>query len=625
MTFIASLVAGLIICTIDVVFFRKNNKISTTVFTMISDVAVSILIALAVSDVYYKYSDGSSFFPLSSHPSYFPFIFFAVTLLSGFLWIFLSAAINGVLRCRPEDVKTKRSLALKITSIIFTTLGTAAFTGTIWGKETFGDLSPDQLVINLFTPKDGTSDDIMNTLWTGPVLKTVAVVIFALIFIFSTKELFYKHKNKEKRIFSSLAKKITSIVLSFALFVGGCAYGIARFELIKVMRMYVVDTQFIENNFVDPREVSMQFPEKKRNLIHIYLESMENSYASKDMGGYMEENLIKPLTDLAEEGYSFSNNPTGLGGPVATTGCTWSVASMVNMNGGIPMKVTTGGNLYGSADNFMPGAITIGDILESQGYEQSLMFGASARFGGLNFFYESHGDFTILDYNAAKEKGWIPKDYKVWWGYEDDKLYEYAKAELTRLHETGKPFNFVMETADTHFPDGYVGPNTPTPRDNQYANVIAYSASETEKFVRWIQEQPFYENTTIVLIGDHLSMDVNFFTGFDENYLRTTYNLILNPAPSVGEIPEERLHNRWWYNADMFPTILASIGVKIEGEKLALGTNLFSDVPTLFEENGGEKGWKNISKKFEYKSDFYNVNILEGDNAPFDTKNVTEY
>ena len=156
---------------------------------------------------------------------------------------------------------------------------------------------------------------------------------------------------------------------------------------------------------------------------------MENSYASKDMGGYMEENLIKPLTDLAEEGYSFSNNPTGLGGPVATTGCTWSVASMVNMNGGIPMKVTTGGNLYGSADNFMPGAITIGDILESQGYEQSLMFGASARFGGLNFFYESHGDFTILDYNAAKEKGWIPKDYKVWWGYEDDKLYEYAKAE----------------------------------------------------------------------------------------------------------------------------------------------------------------------------------------------------
>lgn len=267
----------------------------------------------------------------------------------------------------------------------------------------------------------------------------------------------------------------------------------------------------------------------------------------------------------------------------------------------------------------------LGDILESQGYRQTVMFGATARFGGLNFFYESHGNFKILDYDAVKANGWIPSDYKVWWGFEDDKLFEYAKDEIRILNATGKPFNFVMETADTHFPDGYVGKNTPTPRDNQYANVIAYSASEVAEFVRWIQEQPFYENTTIVLIGDHLSMDTKFFRDFDEEYLRTTFNLIINPAPELMNIPEERTQNRWWYNADMLPTILASIGVKIEGERLALGTNLFSDVPTLFEENGGEKGWKNISKKFEYKSDFYNDNILEGDNAPFDTKNVTEY
>ncbi|MBR5233316.1 MAG: LTA synthase family protein [Clostridia bacterium] len=625
MAFIAALVAGIIICTIDVVFFRKNKKISSTIFTTIADIAVSILTAITISDIYYKCSDGSSFFPLSSHPSYFPFIFFAVTLLSGFIWIFLSASINSVLYCRPEDEKTKKKFVLKIVSLIFTALGTAALTGTLWGKETFGDLSPDQMIINIFSPTEGTSDDIMNSLWTGPVFRTVAVTIFASIFIFSTKELFYKNRNKEKKIFSSLAKKITNLVLSLALLIGGCTFGIVQFDLITLLKMYVIDESFIEDNYVHPEDIKLQFPEKKRNLIHIYLESMENSYASTDMGGYMEENLIKPLTDLAEEGYVFSNNPDGLGGPVATTGCTWSVAAMVNMNGGIPMKVTTGGNQYGAADNFMPGAITLGDILESQGYEQSLMFGASAKFGGLNFFYESHGKYNILDYNAAKEKGWIPKNYQVWWGYEDDKLYEYAKDELTRLHGTGKPFCFIMETADTHFPDGYVGPNTPTPRDSQYANVIAYSASETVKFVRWIQEQPFYENTTIVLIGDHLSMDTKFFENFSEDYLRTTFNLILNPAPSVGEIPEEKLHNRWWYNADMFPTILAGLGVKIEGDRLALGTNLFSDTPTLFEEHGGEKGWNLISKKYKYKSDFYNENILKGNNEPFDTKNVTEY
>ena len=112
---------------------------------------------------------------------------------------------------------------------------------------------------------------------------------------------------------------------------------------------------------------------------------------------------------------------------------------------------------------------------------------------------------------------------------------------------------------------------------------------------------------------------------FEEDYLRTTFNLILNPAPTVAEIPEERTHNRWWYSADMFPTLLASIGVKIEGDRLGLGTNLFSGTPTLFEENGGEKGWKEVSRLYEFKSTFYNENILKGDNEPFDTKNVTTY
>ena len=274
---------------------------------------------------------------------------------------------------------------------------------------------------------------------------------------------------------------------------------------------------------------------------------------------------------------------------------------------------------------FLPGAVAIGDILEAQGYEQSLMFGATAKFGGLNYFYESHGNFNILDYDAAKEKGWIPKDYYVWWGYEDDKLFEFAKAELTRLYETGKPFNFVMETADTHFPDGYVSKNTPTPRDSQYANVIAYNASEVAKFIEWIKEQPFYENTTIVMIGDHNSMDGKFFEDFDSEYLRTTFNLILNPAPGLLDIPSERTQNRWWYNGDMFPTILASIGVRIEGNRLGLGTNLFSDMPTLFEEYGGEEGWKKVSSELEIGSRFYIDNILSGDNAPFENKNITYY
>ena len=44
------------------------------------------------------------------------------------------------------------------------------------------------------------------------------------------------------------------------------------------------ESHFIEQNYVDPRTTKITFPEQKRNLIYIYLESMESTYASKEDG-----------------------------------------------------------------------------------------------------------------------------------------------------------------------------------------------------------------------------------------------------------------------------------------------------------------------------------------------------
>ena len=37
----------------------------------------------------------------------------------------------------------------------------------------------------------------------------------------------------------------------------------------------------IEDNYVNPSQTTITFPEKKRNLIYIYLESMESTYSDK--------------------------------------------------------------------------------------------------------------------------------------------------------------------------------------------------------------------------------------------------------------------------------------------------------------------------------------------------------
>ena len=57
---------------------------------------------------------------------------------------------------------------------------------------------------------------------------------------------------------------------------------------------------------------------------------------------------------------------------------------------------------------------------------------------------------------------------------------------------------------------------------------------------------------------------------------------------------------------DYFPTLLASIGVEIEGDRLGLGTNLFSNEKTLMEKYSIES----INSEFIKHSKFYNDNIL---------------
>ena len=82
-----------------------------------------------------------------------------------------------------------------------------------------------------------------------------------------------------------------------------------------------------------------------------------------------------------------------------------------------------------------------------------------------------HGDYEIWDYYTAIEKGKIDEDYSVWWGYEDMKLYEYAKEELTRISQNEEPFNFTMLTVDTHHIGGWVCPLCRDDYEEQYGNV----------------------------------------------------------------------------------------------------------------------------------------------------------
>lgn len=361
-----------------------------------------------------------------------------------------------------------------------------------------------------------------------------------------------------------------------------------------------------EKYYVQPDSEMLKAPAKKKNLIYIYMESMEATFADIHNGGGFEDNLIPHLTQLAHDNEDFTaRNEHSLNGGQVTNQTSWTVAGMTAQTSGTPLGVSNSKYNHTFEDSmlFLPEVVTLGDLLEEQGYKNMLMCGSEASYAGRANYFRQHGDYEIFDVISAREDGYIPEDYDEWWGFEDSKLIDFAKEQITRLAKGDQPFNFTMLTADTHFTDGYLCPDCPNDFDEQYKNVIRCSDRRIAEFVDWIKHQDFYKDTVIILSGDHLSMDglINQSVGLD--FPRRTYFAVINGRDYTLD------QTRNFATLDIYPTTLEAMGFDIKGHRLGLGTSLYSQEPTLVE----KLGFKKLNAQIAYRSKRYEDEILKDD------------
>lgn len=491
--------------------------------------------------------------------------------------------------------KTLTGIGTLITLILL--FGAAVLYFSIqWMFDTWNNLSMDELVYHLSTSLDGTSMDIIMEYLD--ICVTPAIVLF-LTSLF----VFWGFRGKKKYYIAMVLGIAVSITASYS----NIKAAWNELDAGNYVKSQGIESTFVEDYYVSPADVELIFPEEKRNLIYIYLESMETTYADKQSGGAFSRNLIPELTRIAQENEDFSGESEELNGGHSLVGATWTIGAMFAQTAGIPLNIAIERNTMNTQETFFSGAIALGDILQQAGYSQKLMIGSDATFGGRRLYFTEHGSYDMIDYNYAAEKKWIPEGYRVWWGYEDRRLFEFAKGELLKLAREEKPFNFTMLTVDTHFEDGYVCDICPdTYREDQYANVMACSSAQVAEFLDWIQKQDFYENTTVVICGDHPTMDKNFCENIDSGYERKTYTAYINSAVEC-----QNSKRRDFTTFDDFPTTLAAMGVKIEGDRLGLGTNLFSSRPTLTEEIGLEDENEELSKRSIFLEDMANLELAE--------------
>ncbi len=485
----------------------------------------------------------------------------------------------------------KRKAGIIVPSILFILSG-IIFIVTYWTKSTFG-IGLEEIIFTMTSPLDGADSGVVISALTFclPLIFLVAALCVGGIVLVRKLKL----DEKIKRWLKPTVAVLSCLCLVLSIF-----YVDLQFGLVQYLKNKMSYTKFYDEYYIDPQNVEFVHKDGQyKNLIYIYVESMETTYSSLENGGSQDICYIPNLSRLANEHLSFSDSDK-LGGfhNIASTG--YTMGALLGSTAGIPFVFPTEGNSMDKVDEFAPGLTALGDILDSFGYTQEFLCGSDANFAGRRHYFEQHGNYEIFDYYTAIEKGYIPEDYFVFWGYEDKYLYEFAKYEALRLSKGEEPFNLTMLTVDTHHVEGYVCSLCENKYDTQTKNVVSCADRQINEFIKWCKKQDFYDDTVIIITGDHPRMDTEMVDGVD-NFERTIYNCFINC-----EIDEKvQTKNRCFTVLDMFPTTLQALGFSWNSDRLGLGTGMFSGEPTLTEQLGFDYVHAELSKKSQYCTRFY--------------------
>lgn len=229
--------------------------------------------------------------------------------------------------------------------------------------EYFGDIPFNQVIFHLMAPMEGTDTtliyDFIDTCLPLPLIVTA---VFAIMFLIQIK--FSEQIKAKQCAILNLILAICS-VLSFGIGFNRAAISINADAYIQSI---MHPSTIYEEYYVDPSTVQYTFPEQKRNLIYIFLESMETTYEDASNGEALDHNLIPELTEVQNINLNFGQENINNRGFHVLANNGWTVAAMIGQTSGIPLSIPIDGNSYTSDGNFLNGARSIGEILEDNGY-----------------------------------------------------------------------------------------------------------------------------------------------------------------------------------------------------------------------------------------------------------------
>lgn len=371
-------------------------------------------------------------------------------------------------------------------------------------------------------------------------------------------------------------RKTLQIVLGAIICMASIYIVESKFEVLAYLEQRKIVSNLYENHYKKFDFTSTFTP--KQNLIIIFAESLESTFSGANIptktnnqsgGGDLQDSqnltyspfgeLIPNLTNIALKNINFSNT-NALGGIIQNSNSVNTITGTLAYLCAIPLNMPFYRNDF-IHEHFLHSAICVGDILYELGYEQMYVSGLDASFAGTKFLFASH-KINVLDLPYFQAQNLHLTSKEGYWGIKDSELFNIAKE---RLETISKPFALYISTIDTHSGSLFVDEEHCSGAG--YKSVISCGDKIISDFVKWVQNSHLGANTTIIILGDHLSHQQFFFP---QNTKRFVYNAFINAKFTKNPTPH-LTHNRKLTHFDITALILDSLGIRTES--FGLGRN----------------------------------------------------
>jgi len=308
-----------------------------------------------------------------------------------------------------------------------------------------------------------------------------------------------------------------------------------------------------------------------KNLIILQMESLQNFLINLKIDG---QEIMPNLNKLVREHFYFNHFYQQVG-----QGNTSDAEFVVNTSFYIPPRGAAS-QVY--ADKELP---SLAKLLKTAGYQSATFHTNDVDFWNRDALYAAVG------FDRIYERKYFGDDDVLFFGSSDEVLYPKTVKALKQLASEGKPFYAHVISMSSHHPFTLPEEKQRIQLPERYQETFVgdylvaqnYSDYALGLFIEDLKRNGLWENSLIVLYGDHLglplySLDEEDKLLLEEIYGRPyTYTDMINiPLIIIGEgVTHPAVFNQLGGQVDILPTVANLLGVSTEGQ-LHFGQDLFN-------------------------------------------------